>query len=147
MKIVGEILHFKGRQVWSIESDRPVFEAIELMADKDIGALLIMQGGRMCGIMSERDYARKVILKGESSREITCREIMSEDVVSVSKRHTVEQCMELISRERIRHLPVVEAEEVVGLVSIGDIVQAIISDQEATIEQLERYITGTGQIS
>ena len=147
MKIVGEILHFKGRQVWSIESDRPVFDAIELMADKDIGALLIMQGGRMCGIMSERDYARKVILKGESSRDITCREIMSEDVVSVSNRHTVEECMELISRERIRHLPVVEAEEVVGLVSIGDIVQAIISDQEETIEQLERYITGTGQIS
>lgn len=147
MKTVGEVLRFKGRQIWSIEPDRPVFDAIKLMADKNIGALLIMHEGQMYGIVSERDYARKVILQGKSSRKITCKEIMTKDVVIVSNGHSVDECMELITQKRIRHLPVIEAGEVIGMISIGDIVQTIISDQENTIEQLEGYISGTGQIS
>jgi len=147
MKTVGEIVQFKGRQIWSIEPDKPVYDAIKMMADKNIGALLIIQDDQMFGIVSERDYARKVILKGKSSRKTSCREIMTDSVVSVSKDYSVNECMQLFTQKHIRHLPVVDAGKVIGMVSIGDIVKTIITDQENTIEQLQRYITGTGQIS
>jgi len=114
-----------------------------LMAEKNLGAVLVQKGDKLLGIFSERDYARKIILKGKSSRESTVEEIMTPDVVTVKTNNSIEECMGLMTNNRIRHLPVVEDAKVVGVVSIGDIVKAIISEQEYTIKQLESYITGT----
>lgn len=134
------LLALKGGTVWSIAPQTPVLEAIRLMAEKHIGALLVVQDGELVGIVSERDYARKVILKGHSSAELPVCEIMSSPVTTVSPDDTVHRCMEIITEKRIRHLPVVEKHKVVGMVSIGDLVKAVIEEQQQTIDHLERYI-------
>ena len=139
---IDEILQHKSANLWTIAADATVFDAIHLMADKNIGALLVMTGDRLVGIMSERDYTRKVALKGKSSRETRVREIVSTPVISVTSDHTVEECMRLMTEHRVRHLPVLERDRVVGVVSIGDLVNWIISTQSVTITQLESYISG-----
>jgi len=140
MTYVSHLLDRKGRAMYSVEPEDPVLEAIQLMADHHIGALLVMKGEALVGIVSERDYARKVILMGRSSAETPVWQIMSSPVLTVSLRHSVQECMELMTEHRVRHLPVVESERVVGIVSIGDLVKAVIQDQRETIEQLESYI-------
>jgi CBS domain-containing protein len=137
-----DILREKGDQIWSVTPDTTVFDALKLMAEKNIGALMVVDGQDIAGIFSERDYARKVILKGKASRETLVKEIMSSDVVIVRPGQTVEECMSLMTENRIRHLPVVEGEKLVGVISIGDVVKAMISDREFTIRQLENYIVG-----
>src|SRR5438093_12873131 len=143
MKTVALLLRTKANQVLSVSPDIPVFEALEVMAEKNVGALLVVEGERLVGIFSERDYARKVILKGKSSKEIPVREIMSSHVLYVRPQQTIEDCMALMTDKRVRHLPVLDEEErVVGVISIGDVVKAIIAEQEFIIEQLQNYITG-----
>jgi CBS domain-containing protein len=139
---VSQCLQNKGQEIWSVRSDRSVYEALELMAEKDIGALLVVDDGKLVGIFSERDYARKVILQGKSSRETLVREIMTPRVVYVHPQQTIEECMALMTEKHIRHLPVLDGERLVGVISIGDVVKAIISEQKFVIEQLEHYITG-----
>jgi CBS domain-containing protein len=140
---VDAILQQKGRNVWSVPPSVTVFEAIQLMADKNVGALLVMEAGQLVGIMSERDYTRKVALQGRLSRETTVREILSDQVVVVRPDTTIEECMRLMTANYVRHLPVVDEGRVVGVVSIGDLVNWIISAQSAMIQQLQCYITGT----
>ncbi len=139
---VGEILNQKGRQAWSVSPDATVYDAIQLMADKNVGALLVIQRDQLVGIISERDYTRKVALKGKSSRETAVREILSGQVIHVGPDHTVEECMRLMTDHRIRHLPVLESGKISGVVSIGDLVNWIISAQSSTIHQLQTYISG-----
>jgi CBS domain-containing protein len=140
MQSMAQLLSTKGSRVWSISPDATVYDGLELMAEKNIGALLILDGGRPVGIMSERDYARKIILEGRSSRETQIRSIMTTRLVSVRVHDTIEEGMAIMTRERIRHLPVLDGEAVVGMVSIGDLVKAMIERQQFTIDQLERYI-------
>ncbi len=142
MKTVTQLLRAKGHQVLSVSPETAVFAALEIMAEKNVGALLVVEGERLVGILSERDYARKVILKGKSSREIPVREIMSANVLYVRPQQTVEECMALMTDKRVRHLPVLDEERLVGVISIGDVVKAIIDEQEFMIEQLQNYITG-----
>ena len=142
MKLVQHLLDRKGRELISIVQDASVFDAIKLMADRAVGSLLVMDGSDLKGIVTERDYARKVIIKGRSSESTEVREIMSTDIVSATSRQTVNECMNIMTDRRIRHLPVVDDGKVVGLISIGDLVQAIISDQQEEIEQLGQYISG-----
>ncbi len=141
MKLVRHILDSKGDEIWHITPEDSVLDAIKLMAEKKIGALLVMEDDNLSGIVSERDYARKVILQGKSSRETPVRDIMTAEVTITNPLETVEQCMSLMTEKRMRHLPVIEDEKVVGVVSIGDLVKAIIADQQFQIEQLESYIT------
>ena len=140
MKTIRQLLQAKGSAVVSIAPDARVIDALKLMAEKDIGALLVMDGGRVAGILSERDYARKVILKGKSSSDILVRDIMTEKVVTVQPGQTVEECMALMTSKRVRHLPVTEGDRLIGLLSIGDLVKEVIADQEQTIKELESYI-------
>lgn len=142
MKLVKHLLDTKGRDVISIAEGASVLEAIKIMAERSIGSLLVMEGDELKGIVTERDYARKVIVKGRSSKSTEVREIMSADVCTASCDQTVNSCMNIMSERRIRHLPVVEEGKVVGLISIGDLVQAIISDQQEEIDQLAQYISG-----
>jgi len=142
MQTVRDILQVKGHTAWSIGPTATVYEALQLMADKDVGALLVLEDGRLAGVFSERDYARKIILKGKSSRETTVREIMTERVITVQSEQTVAECMALMTNHRIRHLPVLEAGQVSGVISIGDVVKALLTEQEFTIEQLQNYISG-----
>lgn len=139
---VRDILQEKGREIWKVSPETSVFDALKLMADRNIGALLVLDGEKLAGIFSERDYARKVILKGKASKDTAVKEIMTAVVVTVAFAQTVEECMELMTANRIRHLPVMDGEELAGVISIGDVVKAIISDREFTIKQLENYITG-----
>ncbi len=142
MKKVKDILDLKGRTVWSIAPEASVYDAMKLMADKEIGALLVMDQARLVGIISERDYARKVILQGRSSRTTQVHEIMTSRVAYAEPDQNVEECMAIMTDKRIRHLPVIESGNVTGIISIGDLVKSIIDEQKFIIEQLERYITG-----
>lgn len=141
-KTVARLLEQKGAEIWSIRPTATVYEALELLAEKEIGALLVVEDGDLVGILSERDYARRVILHGKESRKTAVREIMTEHVLTVTPGTTTSECMQLMTNERIRHLPVVQDESVVGLISIGDVVRSVIEEQRFLIEQLESYITG-----
>ena len=139
---IRDVLKRKGQDVWSIPPDFSVYRAIEIMADRHIGALLVIVDDKLVGIVSERDYARKVVLKGRSSKDTRVEEIMTSSVVCVEPQHAVDECMRIMTDNRIRHLPVVENQKVIGIVSIGDLVNWIISAQHQTIQQLQDYITG-----
>lgn len=140
MAKVSEVLSGKGRTVWAVAPEQPVFRALELMAEKGIGAVLVMTGPRLVGILSERDYARKVALLGRTSAETPVAEIMSTELVTVTPEDTVSACMMLMTERRVRHLPVLEAGRVVGVLSIGDLVKAVIDAQQREIAELQRYI-------
>jgi CBS domain-containing protein len=140
---IRPILQHKGREIWSLPPDASVYQAIAMMSDKKVGALLVMSEGRLVGIVSERDYARKVILQGHSSKHTKIREIMSSPVIQVSPDQSMDDCMRIMTAHRIRHLPVVEADKVVGVVSIGDLVNWIITEQHETIQHLSSYIAGS----
>jgi CBS domain-containing protein len=140
---IGAVLRRKEREVYTISAKQTVYEALQVMASKNIGALLVTSEGRLAGIISERDYARNVVLKGKSSQHTPVGEVMVTPVVFVTPSHTVDECMTIMTDFRIRHLPVMEDDQVVGLVSIGDLVKWIISEQEGTIQHLENYIAGT----
>jgi CBS domain-containing protein len=140
MMSVRQLLDRKGGEVFSIAPDAVVLEAIRMMADRHVGALLVMQGNTLSGIVSERDYARKVILMGRSSADTPVRDIMTAQVITVQPETTVEKCMQIMTERRVRHLPVTDGGRVVGMVSIGDLVKAVIAQQQQQIEQLENYI-------
>ena len=140
MITVRHLLDRKGRALFSIAAEDPVLEAIRMMADRHVGALLVMRGTELAGIVSERDYARKVVLLGRSSAETPVWQIMSSPVVTVSPESSVQDCMRIVTERRIRHLPVMDGGRVVGMISIGDLVKAVIEEQQQTIEQLESYI-------
>jgi CBS domain-containing protein len=144
MTTVRQFLDGKGSNVWKITSDANVFDALRLMAEKNVGALLVYDKNKIVGIFSERDYARKVILKGKSSRDISVGEIMTNKVVYLRPEQTIEEAMALMTDKHIRHLPVCEGDDLLGIISIGDVVKAMISDREFIIEQLENYITQGG---
>jgi CBS domain-containing protein len=139
---IDSVLTLKGRQLWSIAPTATVYEAVERMSEKGIGALLVMSEGKLAGIISERDYARKVILKDRSSKQTQVQEIMASSLITVTPRHNVEECMRMMTENRIRHLPVVDRDQVVGIVSIGDLVNWIITAHEETIGHLQSYIAG-----
>ena len=142
MKTVRQLLRTKGHEVLSVAPDTAVFEALQLMAEKNVGAVLVLEGERLVGILSERDYARKVILKGKSSKETLVREIMSSRVLYVRPEQTIEDCMALMTDKHVRHLPVLDQGKLIGVISIGDVVKALIDEQQFIIEQLQNYITG-----
>lgn len=142
MKTVGQILEGKGRDVWTIAPDRMVIEALQLMADKEIGAVVVVESGKVVGIFTERDYARKVILRGVASKETPVRDIMSSRVAYSRPEMTAEECLAVMTEKRFRHLPVMDDDELIGLVSIGDAVKAVIAEREFMIGQLENYIRG-----
>jgi len=143
MSTVKDLLKSKGSHVHSISPDAKVYEALKLMADEDIGALVVLQDEKLIGIFSERDYARKIILKGKFSKDTQVREVMASQVVYVSENQTVEECMVLMTHKRFRHLPVLEGKKIVGVISIGDVVKSIISSRNLSIEQLTHYIKGS----
>ena len=142
MKTVRDILEVKGRMVWSVDLGSTVFDALSLMAEKEIGALVVLDEARVAGIISERDYARKVILHGRASPTTRVEEIMTSHVAYTHLDQSIEECMAIMTDKRIRHLPVLQDGKLIGIISIGDLVKAIIADQKFIIEQLERYITG-----
>jgi len=143
-KTVRDVLDRKGRQVWAVRPEATVYSALQLMAEKEIGALLVMEDDRPFGIFTERDYARQVILKGKASKDTAVRDVMTARVVYIRPEQTVDDCMALMTDKRLRHLPVLEEGKVAGLLSIGDIVKAVISEKQFIIEQLENYITSGG---
>ncbi len=142
MKTVRSLLQTKGHAVWTIAPDATVYQALRVMADKNVGALLVLEGGELVGIISERDYARKVALRGQTAHSTFVRDIMTTDVVSIHPDQTVEECMALMTDKRIRHLPVVADGRLMGVISIGDVVKSIITEQGFMIEQLTSYIVG-----
>ncbi len=142
MKTISDVLREKGRAVWTIDANASVFDALKLMAEKEIGALMVIEDGRLAGVMSERDYARKVVLLGRSSKNTPVREIMTRKVLYVKPGQTVEECMALMTDKHIRHMPVLDGDLMVGIVSIGDIVKSVISEQQFLISHLENYIRG-----
>ena len=142
MKTVRNILDTKGHEVWRIGPEDTVFDALRLMAEKEVGSLMVMDGARVAGLISERDYARKIVLLGRTSPNTLVKEIMTTHVAYTHLEQPIEECMVVMTEKRIRHLPVMEQGKLVGIISIGDLVKAIIADQKFIIEQLERYITG-----
>jgi len=142
MVSVKQLLGRKGHEVWTVDAEEPVLEAIQMMADRHVGALPVTRGGELVGVISERDYARKVILLGRSSAETPVWQIMSSPVVTVTPDQDVRECMQLMTQQRIRHLPVMQDGRMIGVISIGDLVRVVIEEQDHTIEQLERFISG-----
>jgi CBS domain-containing protein len=142
MITVKRLLQAKGDEIWSTTRETSVFDALILMAEKNIGALMVLESGKLAGIFSERDYARKVILKGKSSKEVRVAEIMTEKVITVAPNHSIDECMKLMTDNHIRHLPVIDDQRLVGVIAIGDVLKAIIAEQQSTINQLEDYIKG-----
>jgi CBS domain-containing protein len=142
MKTVKDILRIKGNEIWTTTPDATVYEALQTMAEKNVGALVVLDADAVVGIMSERDYARKVILHGRSSREIRVREIMTSEVYFVRPEQDIQECMAQMTDKRVRHLPALENDRLVGIISIGDVVKALIAEHESTIKHLEDYITG-----
>ena len=142
MKTVAQLLRSKPHGILSVAPDTAVFQALQLMAEKNVGALLVLEGKSLVGIFSERDYARKVILMGKASKDTPVREIMSSHVLYVRPQQTIEDCMALMTDKRVRHLPVLDEQRVIGVISIGDVVKALIAEQQFIIEQLQNYITG-----
>jgi len=142
MKTARDLLREKGTQIYATSPDASVYDALQQMAEKNIGALIVFEGERLVGLISERDYARKIVLKNKFSRETAVTEIMSRDVVTVAPDKNLEECMEVITEHRVRHLPVVEDDRVLGIISIGDVVKGIIDHKEFIIEQMEYYIKG-----
>lgn len=140
MTMIRHLLEYKGYDVWSVKPEDTVFEALELMAEKNIGAVVVLEGGELVGIFSERDYARQVTLKGKTSHETKVEEIMTSEVLGLRLDQTVDHCMALMTKHRFRHLPIFENEKLIGIISIGDVVKSIIADQEFMIDQLESYI-------
>ena len=143
MTTIAQLLNAKGDQIWSVEPKATIFEALEIMSEKEIGALLVIEDGKLTGIFSERDYARKVILKGKSSKDTPVGELMTKKVFYIDSQKTINDCMAMMTAKRIRHVPVIEDNQVMGIVTIGDVVNQIISEQEVTINHLENYITGS----
>ena len=141
MRLVHQLLEDKGRNVWHVEYEASVFDAIPLMAEKEVGALMVLKEGKPVGLVSERDYARKIILSGRSSRDTPVHKIMSKKVICATPKQTIEECMAIMTHKRVRHLPVIDRKELVGMISIGDLVKAIIHEQQFIIEQLEQYIS------
>ena len=142
MGTVNEILNAKGRDVWSVPPDWMFFDALRLMAEKDVGALVVMEGTKLTGLVTERDYARKIVLAGKSSRDTPVRDVMTTRVLCARADQTIEECMALMTDKRTRHLPILDHKHVIGLVSIGDLVKATIREQKFVIEQLQHYISG-----
>jgi len=141
-KLVSDILDSKGHEVWAVKPDDTVFDSLQLMAEKEIGALLVMEGDRLVGIVTERDYARKVILEGKSSKTSSVAEVMTTRVLCVTPERTIDECMALMTDKRARHLPVLDHKRVIGVISIGDLVKTMISEQQVLIDQLQHYISG-----
>jgi CBS domain-containing protein len=142
MATVKQVLQRKGHAVWATTPNAVVYDALKVMAEKEVGALVVLEAGKIVGVISERDYARKVVLKGKSSKDTPVREIMTTRVLYVRPDETVEECMALMTQKRVRHLPVLEGGELVGMVSIGDVVKAVIDEKDFMIQQLEQYISG-----
>lgn len=142
MKTVKDILNAKGTDIWSVNPSDTVLDSLKMMADKSVGSLLVMDGEKLVGIVTERDYARKVILEGKSSKDTTVSDVMTRKVLCVSPERTVDECMALMTDKRARHLPVIDHKHVVGVVSIGDLVKALIHEQQILIDQLQHYISG-----
>ena len=142
MTNVGNILTSKGQEIWSIAPDKSIFDALEIMADKNVSGLLVLESGKLVGIFTERDYARKLILKGKSSKNTNVSDLMTRNILYVESKNTVEDCMKLMTAKRVRHLPVIDSGRLIGIVTIGDLVKQIISEQQTTIHQLENYISG-----
>lgn len=142
MQNVGDILAHKGQRIWSVSPDTTVYDAIKTMSEKEIGSVLVLDGEKLVGIVTERDYARKVALEDKSSRQLRVKDIMTSKVLCVSPERTIEECMALMSGQRARHLPVLDHKKVIGIISIGDLVKAIIHEQQVLIDQLQHYITG-----
>lgn len=142
MTTVGDLLEGKGREIWSIAPDNSVFEALEMMAEKNVSGLLILENENLVGIFTERDYARKLILKGKFSKDTKVSDLMTKNILYVTTQNTIEDCMKLMTSKRIRHLPVLNNSRLMGIVTIGDLVKQIISEQQTTIHQLENYISG-----
>ena len=143
MTTIAQLLNAKGDQIWSVEPKATIFEALEIMSEKEIGALLVMEDGKLTGIFSERDYARKVILKDKSSKETPVGELMTKKIFFIDSEKTINDCMAIMTIKHVRHLPVIENDKVIGIATIGDVVSKIISEHEYTIQHLENYITGT----
>ena len=141
MRTVRHLLEAKAPEIFAVRPDAPVLDAVRQMAEKHVGALLVMEGGQLVGIVSERDYARKVVLQGRSSSDTPVRDIMTSKLVTVGPTDTTDHCMQVVTERRIRHLPVVDGDVVMGVVSIGDLVKAVIEDQQLELAQLQRYIT------
>ncbi len=142
MKSVHDILKHKGNEVWSVSPEDTIFDSLKVMAEKEVGALLVLNGDKLVGIVTERDYARRVILEGKSSQGSSVSEIMTSQVLCVSPKQTVDECMALMTDKRARHLPVLDDDKVVGIVSIGDLVKATIDEQQVLIDHLQNYISG-----
>lgn len=142
MESIAKLLQHKGGDVWSVAPEVAVYDAVALMAEKEVGALPVLRGEQLVGIVSERDYARKIILQGRSSRETTVAEVMTERVIYARPAQSVDECMALMTDKRVRHMPVLDGERLVGIISLGDLAKAVISEQQFVIEQLENYIHG-----